>query len=242
MPEQKTPLALAILAVLYPAANASAQQAEMGRLEEVVVTATRREINLQTVSQSISAFSTEDIEKQAFQSLSDVVNAIPSVNMMSWQPGSNAIIMRGVATSSAEFRTDRQVSVYLDDQPMTANSQQVGIRPIDLERIESLPGPQGTLFGSSSQTGTMVFITNKPDTSGFGGEIDTEISTTTGGEESYEISGHVNIPLNENLAVRAVGARLATARADGNPIHSSATTRSRVSRTSITTTAGTRRR
>jgi outer membrane receptor protein involved in Fe transport len=205
MIEQKTPLALAIIAVLYPTANALAQQAEVRRLDEVVVTATRREINVQNVPQSITAFSTDDIEQQAFQSLADVVNALPSVNMVSWQPGSNAIIMRGVSTSAAEFRTDSQVSVYLDDQPMTANSQQVGVRPVDLERIESLPGPQGTLFGSSSQTGTMIFITNKPDTSGFGAQLDAEIGTTSGGEESYDINGHVNIPVSDNIAVRAVG-------------------------------------
>jgi len=200
-----TPLATAIVAVLYPATAVFAQNAEPGRLEEVVVTATRREINLQSVSQSITAFSTADIEKQAFQSVSDIVRALPSVNKISNQPGNNAIIMRGVATSSAEFRTDSQVSVYLDDQPMTANSQQVEVRPIDLERVESLPGPQGTLFGSSSQTGTLVFITNKPDVTGFSAQFDSEVDTTKGGEESYDISGHVNIPLTDNLAVRAVG-------------------------------------
>ena len=200
-----TPLAAAIVAALYPATAVLAQGGEPGRLEEVVVTATRREINVQSVPQSITAFSTADIEKQAFQSLSDIVNAIPSVNMVSWQPGSNAIIMRGVATSSAEFRTDSQVSVYLDEQPMTAISQQVGVRPIDLERIESLPGPQGTLFGSSSQTGTLVYVTNKPDVSGFSSQMDMEVSTTDGGEESYDVSGHVNIPVSDTVAVRAVG-------------------------------------
>jgi outer membrane receptor protein involved in Fe transport len=202
-----TPLAAAIFAALYPATAvlAQAQGAGAERLEEVVVTATRREINLQKVSQSVTAFSTQDIEKLAFQSVSDIVDALPSVNMISNQPGMNAIIMRGVATSSAEFRTDSQVAVYLDDQPMTANSQQVEVRPIDLERVESLPGPQGTLFGSSSQTGTLVFITNKPDTAGYSGQLDMETSTTKGGEESYDVSGHINIPVTENLAVRAVG-------------------------------------
>jgi outer membrane receptor protein involved in Fe transport len=204
-PVRGTPLATAIVAALYPATAVFAQNAEPGRLEEIVVTATRREINLQSVSQSVTAFSTADIEKQAFQSVSDIVNALPSVNMVSNQPGSNAIIMRGVATSSAEFRTDSQVAVYLDDQPMTANSQQVEVRPIDLERVESLPGPQGTLFGSSSQTGTLVFIANKPDVTGFSAQFDSEVDTTKGGEESYDISGHVNIPLTDNLAVRAVG-------------------------------------
>ena len=201
-----TPLAAAIVAALYPATGALAQRADEGsRLEEIIVTATRRELNLQTVSQSITAFTTDDIEKQAFQSTQDIVNALPSVSLVSFQPGANAIVMRGVATGSAEFRTDSQVAVYLDDQPMTANSQQVEVRPIDLERVEALPGPQGTLFGSSSQTGTLVYITNKPDTTGYSAQFDAEVSTTKGGEESYDASGHVNIPVSDDIAVRAVG-------------------------------------
>ena len=99
------------------------------------------------------------------------MNALPSVSLVSYQPGANAIVMRGVSTASAEFRTDSQVAVYLDDQPMTSNSQQVEVRPIDLERVEALPGPQGTLFGSSSQTGTLVYITNKPDTTGYSAAV-----------------------------------------------------------------------
>ena len=190
-----TPLAAAIIAALYPASATLAQRAD-ARLEEILVTATRRELNLQTVPQSITAFTTDDIEKQAFQGTQDIVNALPSVSLVSYQPGANAIVMRGVATSSAEFRTDSQVAVYLDDQPMTANSQQAEVRPIDLERVEALPGPQGTLFGSSSQTGTLVYITNKPDTTGYSAQFDAEVSTTKGGEESYDVSGHVNIPVS----------------------------------------------
>ena len=75
--------------------------------------------------------------------------------------------MRGVSTGSSEYRTDSQVAVYLDDQPMTSISTQVDVRLIDLARIEALPGPQGTLFGSSSQTGTIRYITNKPDPTQF---------------------------------------------------------------------------
>src|SRR5262245_45963351 len=78
-----TPLATAIVAALHPGSAALAQRAdESGRLEEIVVTATRRELNLQTVSQSITAFSTDDIEKQAFQNTQDIVNALPSVNLV----------------------------------------------------------------------------------------------------------------------------------------------------------------
>jgi outer membrane receptor protein involved in Fe transport len=200
-------LAAAIVVALYPASAALAQRADSdrGRLEEVIVTATRRELNLQEVGQSVTAFSTADIERQALQDVEDVINALPSVNMVNSMPGRNAIFMRGIATGSAEYYVDSQVSIYLDDQPLTSVSQQVEIRPIDIERIESLPGPQGTLFGSSSQSGTIRYITNKPDVEGYSSQLDLEIGTIKGGEETYDVSGHLNIPVNDNLAVRVVG-------------------------------------
>ena len=130
---------------------------------------------------------------------------LPSVTLVNAIPGRNDIIMRGISTGTGEYYTDSQVSVYLDDQPMTSSSQQVDVRLIDIERIEVLPGPQGTLFGSSSQSGTIRYVTNKPDPSGYSSQVDAEIGPTKGGEESYDISGHVNIPLGENFAIRAVG-------------------------------------
>jgi outer membrane receptor protein involved in Fe transport len=206
MTNRKIPLTAAICAALNPAYLAIAQDApEANRLEAVIVTATRREVNLQDVSQSVTALSTEDIAKQAFQSLDDVAGALPSVTLVNAIPGRNDIIMRGISTGTGEYYTDSQVSVYLDEQPMTSSSQQVDVRLIDIERIEVLPGPQGTLFGSSSQSGTIRYVTNKPDFGGFSSQMDVEIGTTKGGEESYNVSGHVNIPLGENVAIRAVG-------------------------------------
>jgi len=201
MTNRKLPLTAAICAVLNPAYSAIAQEApEASRLEPVIVTATRREVNLQEVSQSVTALSTEDIAKQAFQSLDDVAGALPSVTLVNAIPGRNDIIMRGISTGTGEYYTESQVSVYLDDQPMTASSQQVDVRLIDIERVEVLPGPQGTLFGSSSQSGTIRYVTNKPDPSGYSSQVDVEIGTTKGGEESYDISGHVNIPLSADEA------------------------------------------
>jgi iron complex outermembrane receptor protein len=206
MTNRKIPLAAAICAVLHPAYSAVAQETpESSKLEAVIVTATRREVNLQEVSQSVTALSTEDIAKQAFQSLDDVAGALPSVTLVNAIPGRNDIIMRGISTGTGEYYTDSQVSVYLDDQPMTSSSQQVDVRLIDIERIEVLPGPQGTLFGSSSQSGTIRYVTNKPDPSGYSSQVDVEIGTTKGGEESYDISGHLNLPLGENFAIRVVG-------------------------------------
>jgi outer membrane receptor protein involved in Fe transport len=198
-----SPLAAAVFVALYP--SLAPAQSSSGRLEEVVVTATRRELDLQNVPQSVAAFTTADIEKQAFQSVEDVIDALPSVNLINSMPGRNSIVMRGVSTGSSEYRTDSQVAVYLDDQPLTSISQQVDIIPIDIERIEALPGPQGTLFGSSSQAGTIRYITNKPDASKYSAQLDAGLYTTKGGEESYDLSGHLNIPVTDSIAIRAVG-------------------------------------
>jgi outer membrane receptor protein involved in Fe transport len=201
-----TPLAAAVVAALYPGGPALAQAGGEQGLEEIVVTATRRESDLQDVPQSITAFSTEDIQRQAFQNMEDYMKALPSMNLINLMPGRNSVVMRGVSTGSAEYRTDSQVAVYLDEQPMTSISQQVDVRMVDIARIESLPGPQGTLFGSSSQSGTLRIITNKPDYAGFSGQVEGLVGTTKGGEESYDLSGHLNIPLvDDKLALRVVG-------------------------------------
>ena len=202
-----TPLAAAIIAALNPVTPALAQEDEQGTgLEEIIVTATRREINLQDVPQSITAFSTADIQRQAFQNMQDYVKALPSMNLVNVMPGRNSVVMRGVSTGAAEYRTDSQVAVYLDEQPMTAISQQVDVRMIDIARIESLPGPQGTLFGSSSQSGTLRIITNKPDHRGYSGQVEGFVATTKGGEESYDLNAWINVPLiDDRLAIRAVG-------------------------------------
>lgn len=201
-----TPLAAAVVGALNPISAGAQERNESGQLEEIVVTATRREANLQDVAQSITAFSTADIERQAFQNMADYMKALPSMNLVNAMPGRNSVIMRGVSTGSSEYRTDSQVAVYLDEQPMTSISQQVDVRMIDIARIESLPGPQGTLFGSSSQAGTLRIITNKPDFTGFSGQAEAYVGTTRGGEESYEVNGHLNIPLiDDRLALRVVG-------------------------------------
>lgn len=201
-----TPLAAAVVAALNPGNPALAQEQDSLRgLEEIVVTATRRETNLQDVPQSITAFSTDEIQRQAFQNMEDYMKALPSMNLVNIMPGRNSVIMRGVSTGSAEYRTDSQVAVYLDEQPMTSISQQVDVRMIDIARIESLPGPQGTLFGSSSQSGTLRIITNKPDHAGFAAQIEGVLGTTRGGEESYDLNGWINVPIiDDTLAIRAV--------------------------------------
>ncbi|MBJ88808.1 MAG: hypothetical protein CMO98_03020 [Woeseia sp.] len=191
------PLTAAVVAALNPGAAAAQEGAEEGlSLEEITVTATRREMNIQDVGQSINTITTADIEKLSISNLEDVMRNLPAVSLNSYMPGINSIIFRGISTGVWEYYTDSQVAVYLDEQPITTISQQPDLRMIDIARVESLPGPQGTLFGSSSQSGTIRYITNRPDPTGFSAQIAAEMSATTGGEPSHDLSGWVNIPIS----------------------------------------------
>ena len=197
------PLAFAIANIALP--STSFAEEEYKAIEEIVVTANKRAENLQSVPQSITAFSGDTMEIMGINSMSDYINALPSVTLTATQPGRNSLAMRGISSGSGEYYTDGQVAVYLDDIPMTTNSQQVSVRPIDMERVESLHGPQGTLYGSSSQTGTLRLITNKPNHEGLTGSLETSYGMTGGGDNSYDINGHINIPLIEDvLSMRAV--------------------------------------
>ncbi|MDH4049510.1 MAG: TonB-dependent receptor [Gammaproteobacteria bacterium] len=203
-----TPIATAVFGAIYPGASALAQSSDessSGGIEEIIVTATKRAVDLQDVPQSITAFSNADIEKMVFKNMEDYMKALPSASLVNSMPGRNSLAMRGITTGSSEYRTDSQVAVYLDEQPVTSISQQPEIRMIDIQRLESLPGPQGTLFGSSSQSGTLRIITNKPNHDGFSGQGDATIATTHGGDASYDVSGHLNIPvIDDKLALRVV--------------------------------------
>ncbi|MBT8080085.1 MAG: TonB-dependent receptor [Gammaproteobacteria bacterium] len=200
---RRSALAAAIVAALGPTQVAIAQDDD--QIEEILVTATKREMNLQDVPHSIDVLSALQLEKMGARDLEATLRAMPSITLTALQPGQNVLTMRGVTSEIFEYTRDAQVAVYLDEQPMTSNAQQVGIRNIDLERIEVLPGPQGTLFGSSSQTGTIRYITNKPRMDGVSGELSVSAATTSGGAESYDVSGVLNVPLvDDKLAARLV--------------------------------------
>ncbi|NQV87223.1 MAG: TonB-dependent receptor [Woeseiaceae bacterium] len=199
-----TPLSAAVIAALGPTLPALAQD-DVARLEEIIVTATKRELNLQDVPHSIDVISEIQLERMGAMDLEATMRAIPSVHLTALQPGQNQLTMRGISAEVFEYTRDAQVAVYLDEQPMTSNAQQVGIRNIDMNRIEALPGPQGTLFGSSSQSGTIRYITNAPKTDRFEAEVQGRWGTTSGAADSYDLSGILNIPLLEDkLAVRLV--------------------------------------
>ena len=201
------PLAVAIMVAHAPLAVLAQEPTpevdEQGRvIEEVIVTATKREANMQDLAQSITAFTADDLERLRARDMKEYIDALPSIALVNSVPGRNSVVFRGVSTGSSEYRTDSMTAVYLDEQPLTTNSQQVDPWLVDIERVEALPGPQGTLFGSSSQSGTLRVITNKPDPSGFSAQIDASAYATSGGEPSHDLSGHINVPLSDRLAVR----------------------------------------
>ncbi len=200
-------LAIAVSAALCATPQSYAQQASGSlSLEEIVVTATKRKVNLQDVPQSITVISTADIEKAGYKEMGDYIKDLPSVTLAQQQPARNDIVFRGVSTGIEEFYSDAQAGVYLDEQPITTNATQVSPYLVDIERVESLPGPQGTLFGSSAETGVLRIITNKPDPSGFSGQYSLTGIATKGGAGSYEVDGHLNIPLiDDKLTARIVG-------------------------------------
>lgn len=203
-----TPLAAGVVAALNPGAVAQAQDEEPAQrsrtVDEITVTATRRELDLQDVAQSITAFSTEDLAEMGVKSMADYIKAMPSVSLTETRPGVTHLTMRGLSTGAFEYRLQDQTTIYLDEQAMTTSAQNISVRPIDMARIEVLPGPQGTLFGSSSQTGTLRLITNKPDFSEFSGMVQADFGSTVDGSESYDVSGILNIPVSDNFALRAV--------------------------------------
>jgi outer membrane receptor protein involved in Fe transport len=204
---RKNALTIAIGAALTGQTTANAQQTEESpAVGEIIVTAQKREENLQDLPFSIQAISEDDMVRQGLYKFEDYVRFLPSVSYVTLTPGSSSIVFRGLAASAGGSITDSSVALYLDEQPLTQFNIQVDPRLVDIQRIEALAGPQGTLYGDSSQSGTLRIITNKPDASAFDSFVDVTGRTGEDSSGSYDVSGMVNIPLIEDkLAIRLVG-------------------------------------
>lgn len=195
------------LALAISAALAGTQaQAQDPVIEEIIVTATKRAASAQDIPQAITAFGTAAIERRGFEGIDDFAAFIPSLAQSSIEPGGNSVVFRGVAASGLQFGANPSSGVYLDEQPITISGRNPDPRLIDIERIEALSGPQGTLFGDASQSGTLRIITNKPNSREFDGWVDAGINTIRKGDTGYDLSGMVNVPLvADRLALRVVG-------------------------------------
>jgi outer membrane receptor protein involved in Fe transport len=197
----------AILAMSGPAAFAQTQSAPAEpALTEVIVTATRRAERLQDVPEAISAFDQNAIAIRGLQQMDDYARLVPGMSISDRQPGGTTIVFRGVASSGLQFGSVSSSALYLDEQPITASGRSPDPRLIDIERVEALRGPQGTLYGASSQSGTLRVITNKPDPTQFDAWAEAQLASTTSGGTGHDVSAMVNMPLvDDKLALRLVG-------------------------------------
>jgi len=182
-------------------------QDETAMLEEIIVTAAKREQNLQDLAVSIQVLGNEQLENLGVRSFEDFIDFLPTVSYSSGGPGFAQIYMRGIASGGDGNHSASMPSVgyYLDEQPVTTINQVLDIHMYDIARIETLAGPQGTLYGQGSQSGTIRIITNKPVMGETEGGFDLEANGTKGGDPGYNLNGFVNLPLGERAAVRLVG-------------------------------------
>jgi iron complex outermembrane recepter protein len=183
------------------------ESVQSGGLEEIVVTAQKRTESLQNVPLSITALGTATLEEQHVASFDDYAKLLPSVAYSTVGPGFARVYMRGVVAGDNGNHSGSlpSVGVYLDEQPITTIQGPLDLHIYDIARVEALAGPQGTLYGASSQAGTIRIITNKPDLKGFKAGYDLQGSTLSHGDPGYTAEGFVNLPINDKAAVRLVG-------------------------------------
>jgi iron complex outermembrane recepter protein len=200
-------------ALLAAAPVAFAQQPNDGALEEVIVTAQKREENLQSVPISVQAIGTEKLEQLHIESFDDYVKFLPSVTFQAGGAGGGAsgpgfarVLMRGISSDSNLNHSGPlpTVGTYLDEQPITTIQGALDLHLYDIARVEALAGPQGTLYGASSEAGTVRIITNKPDPDKFAAGYEVQGNTIANGDPGGVIQGFVNVPLSPSAAIRLV--------------------------------------
>lgn len=216
---KKTPIAVAVsaqvLALSLVANSAHAEGAEGNRavLEEVIVTATRRSESQQDVAIAIQAISESKLEELRIDNFEDYIALIPGVSANGQGPGRQEVFIRGISAGRigeriAALGSEPSVAIYLDEAPISTSGRNIDLYATDLNRIEVLKGPQGTLFGASSQAGTLRLISNKPQYEEFEVGVTLGAATISGGESDNNIEGFINVPLIRNrLALRVAAYR-----------------------------------
>src|SRR6266403_787290 len=218
MTKTNTRLSRAVAAILSAhaaqAAHADAAPGTTaaGDLQEVIFTANHREENLQNVPFTIQALTAETLKQLNVQTFDDFVKYLPNVTATSFGPGQGDINMRGLSVGgsggtqgSGATESFPNVAVYLDDQAGEIPGRNLDVYAVDLERIEVLEGPQGTLFGAGAEAGVLRYITNKPKLDATEGNFNAGYSYTAHGDPNSNVDAMINLPLIPNtLAVRGV--------------------------------------
>lgn len=194
------------------AAPASAQEAAEDRgIADIVVTATRREESLNKIPLAIQALSGDALSNLNITTFDKLIEFLPNVRSASRGPGTSSVYIRGLSTDTPGLQIAGtagafpNVALYLNDAPSSLPGRNLDIYTVDLERVEVLAGPQGTLFGASAQGGAVRYITNKPNVKEFSAGFTGSYAFTKSGDESTAVNGYVNIPvIKDRLAIRAV--------------------------------------
>jgi outer membrane receptor protein involved in Fe transport len=206
----KTKISCAIVTALALNPAIAQEKTAKAQIETIQITATKRTESIQDVPVSVSALNGEALEVLGIESFSDYVEFLPNVIFQGTGPGQNEIYIRGAATSQTNIAVSSvqalqpSVAFYLDEQPVSMQGRNLDVYAADMERVEVLPGPQGTLFGASSQSGTVRMISKKPDHSGFAAGLDVNIGSTKGGEMSNSVEAFMNFTPTDELALRVV--------------------------------------
>jgi outer membrane receptor protein involved in Fe transport len=190
-----------------------AQQAQSGVVPdqtEIIITATKREENVQNVPINVIALGTRRLDQLNISNFEDYTKQLPSVSFLTYQPGQTTVYMRGVSAAGGTNAEGNhsgplpQVGTYLDEQPVTTIGGTLDIHIYDVARIESLSGPQGTLYGASSEAGTIRIITNKPELGKTYGRVDGELNSVAHGGIGGKAEGMINLPIGKAIAFRGV--------------------------------------
>ncbi|HVX06159.1 MAG TPA: TonB-dependent receptor [Rhodanobacteraceae bacterium] len=191
------------------ATTSTASSGTVTTLGTIVVTANRRDETLQKVPMAVSALTFHDIQRQHLQDFSDYAANVPGLDAITLGPGMTELSIRGIASGSQQ--PSASVGVYVDETPFGSSSVfAVGsaltpdLDPADVERIEVLRGPQGTLYGAGALGGVIRFITIPPDTETYSGRVQVGGSSVDGGGNGFDVHGMFNLPLvKDKLAIRA---------------------------------------
>ncbi len=180
------------------------------QIEEIIVTATKRAESAQDVPITVQAVSGDTLRELRVETFDKYVEYLPNVVSAGNGPGKKELYIRGSATEQTSVTISSAqgsapgVALYLDEQPVSFGGRNLDVYAVDMERIEVLSGPQGTLFGASSQSGNVRLITNKPVQGEVQGGINAKYGNTKSGSDSYSVDAFLNVPITERLAARIV--------------------------------------
>lgn len=189
---------------------AGAAGAASAQVEVITVTATKTEADAQSIPVAVNALDSSALDELRVDTFTDYLTQLPGITAGGSGPGQSTIYIRGIASTTPNLTVagvaglSPNVAFYLDEQPLAQPGRNLDVYAADMERVEVLPGPQGTLYGASSQAGTVRLITNKPVLGEFSASSQAGVSFTQDGDMSNRLEAVVNLPFGDNFAIRAV--------------------------------------